>query len=155
TLLTAVAAALTSQAIIPSVAIGTVTAKDLTTSPILKQLSELDEKDKKASEMLAPLKPDNPAAKDKKLVASIQAVRKHYSDFFIRVTTADAQGVVPITRAARLEQLTAAADRVLRVHVEKAGGSLINKKNIATFFGADPVHVTGGLVVSYTLTNPS
>ncbi len=74
---------------------------------------------------------------------------------FSRVTTADAQGAVPIARAARLELLMTQVGGVLRVHVEKSGGSLTNTKNIATFFGADPIRVSGGLVASYILTRPA
>ncbi|WP_281821376.1 hypothetical protein [Sphingobium sp. BS19] len=96
-----------------------------------------------------------PSDSDKARIGGIDAVRRRYDTFFSRMVTADAQGAVPIARAARLELLMSKVKGVLRVHVEKSGGSFINTKNIATFFGADPVRVSGGVVVSFILTRPS
>lgn len=71
------------------------------------------------------------------------------------MTTPDDKGVVPIVQAARYANLLGDERRVLRVNVDETGGSVVNTKNIATTFGVDPVKVSGGLLVSYTLTDPN
>jgi hypothetical protein len=75
--------------------------------------------------------------------------------FFANVTAADANGKVPLAVAARLEKLLETSPFLLRVYVEKAGGSVVTRKNIWTFFWADPVRVSGGLVASYVITDPN
>lgn len=44
--------------------------------------------------------------------------------------------------------------RILRVDVEKAGGTLINRSNIWTTIGFNGVTMSGGLVVTYRLVDP-
>jgi hypothetical protein len=83
-----------------------------------------------------------------------------YDTFASAMVTADAQGVPPIARAARLERMFAAAGSaatpyVLRAFVDQAGGSLVNTRNIGTFVGLDPLRVSGGAITSYTLTDPA
>jgi hypothetical protein len=70
------------------------------------------------------------------------------------VTTPNDQGVVPLLSAARLADLRENDYPILRVHVDKAGGSLVNTKNIATTFGVDPLKVSGAVVASYIMTDP-
>lgn len=151
-LLVAIARHLYGRAILPGSAIGTINTSNSDQSPLLNKLSELVRIDTAAGETLKNLEVDK--EKNKTEIADIEAVRARFGAFFVRVTTADSQGIVAITRAARLEHLANDAV-ILRAHVEKSGGSLISSKNIATFFGSDPVRVTGGLVVSYTVTDPS
>lgn len=43
---------------------------------------------------------------------------------------------------------------VLRVHVEKAGGSLLKRSNLFTMLGAPAVGITGGTVISWRLSSP-
>lgn len=43
---------------------------------------------------------------------------------------------------------------VLRVRVEKAGGTLVTKQNIFTTLGFNGVTMSGGLIVTYRLVNP-
>ena len=158
-LLTAVAAKLRNRARLPASAIGTVqVASDGTNSPLLALLGNiatLDDRARIQRHVLEASNGGNPDEDAKGKIAEIDTVRKRYDSFFSRIVTVDAQGAVPIARVARLELLMADINGVLRVHVEKSGGSLINTKNIATFFGTDPVRVTGGLVVSFLLTRPS
>lgn len=158
-LLAAVVGGLPSRARLPASAIGTVdVADDGSNSPLLTRLGNLAKLDALAHiqrDALAAGNGGKPSDDDKAAIAAIDAVRKRYETFFGRVVTADAQGVVPIARAARLELLASEAKGVLRVHVEKSGGSLVNSRNLTTFLGADPIRVSGGLVVSYVLTRPS
>jgi hypothetical protein len=158
-LLTAVAGTLKTRARLPAAAIGTVdVAPDGANSPLLARLGNLATLDALAHikrDTLAASNGGKPSDDDKTAISAIDAVRKRYDTFFSRVASADAQGVVPIARAARLELLMQHISGVLRVHVEKSGGSLTNTKNLGTFFGLDPIRVTGGLVASYLLTRPS
>lgn len=50
---------------------------------------------------------------------------------------------------------TAGDFRVLRVRLEKAGGTLLKRANLFTAFGAPAVGITGGAVISWHLTNPA
>ena len=43
---------------------------------------------------------------------------------------------------------------VLRVRVEKAGGTLVKKQNIFTTLGINGVTMSGGLIITYRLINP-
>jgi hypothetical protein len=83
----------------------------------------------------------------------LDAALKRYDGFFERVTTAD-KGVVPVVAASRLSALLAGQPLILRVNAEKAGGTLLKRTNLMTFFGADGVSISAGLVASYELTEP-
>lgn len=43
---------------------------------------------------------------------------------------------------------------VLRVHTERAGGSILKRSNLFTMLGAPAIGVTGGTVISWRLSNP-
>lgn len=45
--------------------------------------------------------------------------------------------------------------RVLRVHTEKAGGSILKRSNLFTALGAPAIGITGGAVISWRLSNPN
>lgn len=47
------------------------------------------------------------------------------------------------------------APQVLRVDVEKAGGSLINRSNIFTQLGFNGLTISGGMIVTYRLVDPA
>lgn len=153
-LLAAVASGLAGKALLPA---GAIAMGDSTKSKLVSKLSELSGLDASAQLDRSDLAASNggkPGEAEKAKIAAIDVVRKRYDSLFVRLTTADDKGAVPIARAARLELLMEGVAAVLRVHVEKSGGSFVNSKNIATFFGADPVRISGGLVVSFILTNP-
>jgi hypothetical protein len=67
----------------------------------------------------------------------------------------DKDGNVRIARALALDRIAGIKDlHVIRVFMEKAGGSLVVKKNLWTALGAAPAAISGGLIASYALTNP-
>lgn len=136
TLATATAGKLGRRAILPSAAIGPVAGSELVAA--LMQLIAL-------RDAIAATKGADPG------VATIIA---RFDDFYTRVMTADGTGQVPLAKAARLEQFLGENPLVLRVFVEKAGGSLTTRRNLWTFF-SDPVKASAGLVASYTITDPS
>ena len=86
-------------------------------------------------------------------LAVFQAVTARFTSFRDTVTKADAQGVTPLHEAARLMGIYQPGMRVLRLEVQAAGGSLVNSSNIGTFFGADPLRVSGGVVASYSVVD--
>ena len=88
-------------------------------------------------------------AANKDRIAKITQWQKDYDAFDTKVTKPDDDGVTPIGAAVQAEALEKDLDKVVRVDVELADGTLKNSKNIATFFGADPVRVTGGIIASY------
>lgn len=98
---------------------------------------------------------EKPQGNDKVQADKLDAAISRYDAFVAKAAVADDRGNVPLSDAARVETLAVGKPLILRLKVEKAGGSLINTKNIATTFGVDPVKVTGGAIISYLLTDPS
>ena len=142
-LATAVAARLPGRAVLP----GSAAATPAEGGPLVQALLAIAEERQEAEKRIAgQTGPENDW---------LRAAIARFDAFFARVTAPDASGIAPIVEASRLEQLLARAPLVLRLHVEKAGGSLINRKNLWTFFGFDPVRVSGGLVASYTISDPA
>ncbi|HEX8514069.1 MAG TPA: hypothetical protein VF688_13300 [Allosphingosinicella sp.] len=149
----AVAARLRGRAILPGAAIGPLPEVEeepdaRTEKPLLQVFGELAQTREEARELaaaMADVDPGKPA-----LVAAIA----RYDAFFASATSAGDKGVVPIALAARLDPMMSRRPLVLRVYVEKAGGSLITIKNIKTYFGKDPLTVSAGLVASYMVTDP-
>ena len=56
--------------------------------------------------------------------------------------------------AMRLDKRVDSSTRILRVHIEKAGGSVINTDTFWTRLGAPAIRITGGLIIGYRLINP-
>ena len=93
-----------------------------------------------------PLKP-----KVKALKAAIGAV----NDLEGKLLKADDKGNTLLGQAVRVDALLQGArPYVLRVNVEKGGGSLLKRSNVWTALGAPAIGITGGLVTSYALTDP-
>ncbi len=99
-----------------------------------------------------------PAKRTKNEQAELELLNQAVNRFTLlstKATTATEEGDLPIHQAAKALSAYADGRKVLRVGVAKAGGSLVNSKNIGTFFGADPLRITGGVVVSYRMFDPS
>lgn len=90
--------------------------------------------------------------KSAKAMLSLAIAR--FDTFAAKATAPDDTGAVPLVTAARLERVLDENSMVLRIFVNKAAGSIVNTKNIWTTFGVDPVKVSGGVIMSYTLANP-
>lgn len=89
-----------------------------------------------------------------KVKAEIKAVTGWVEQFdMFNATVSATQKTGPSTLAAAIQasELEDDLKAIVRVDVEMAGGSLKNSKNIGTFFGVDPLRVTGGLIASYTI----
>jgi hypothetical protein len=94
------------------------------------------------------------SAAEKAALADINALLPRYDALYTKLTTPETSGAVPLASAARLKQLLKDDPLVLRVYIEKAGGTVLKRENVLTMLGADPVAVSGGLIASYQLTNP-
>lgn len=114
-------------------------------------ISELN-KAKAELERLSKVK--KPDAKTKAKIEEYKALIDRTNTFVNSMTTADDDNLVPLVVAARQADLMEGDPLILRLHVNKAGGSLVNTKNIATTFGVDPLKVSGAVLVSYLLTDP-
>ncbi len=90
-----------------------------------------------------------------KQLAKLNALATRYKEFGDRVVKADATGATPLIIAIKDDKVSNLTKYVARIFVREAGGSTKVSKNIGTFFGVDPLRVTGGLIASYTLFDPA
>lgn len=86
------------------------------------------------------------------------AALKRYEDFIAAITKSDDEGHVKLASILKAQKLAAALQapnaRVLRVHIEKAGGTVLKRKNLAVTLGASGIGITGGLIATYSETTP-
>jgi hypothetical protein len=146
----AVAGKFGGKAILPTAAIAAGNQ-----GPLLRQFKDLVEQAEPAQEMrdqLAAVEKPSPCEKQK--LARLTPAMASFDTFYARVTTAK-DGAVPIVVADRLDRLLGEGALVLRVNTETAGGTLLKRTNLLTAFGAETAFISGGLVSSYQLTNPS
>ncbi|HEX8224020.1 MAG TPA: hypothetical protein VF605_09410 [Allosphingosinicella sp.] len=90
----------------------------------------------------------------KKLAALDQAIGA-IDALDAKVTKPDDAGRIPLAQAIRYDALLQSKPNVLRVYVEKAGGSVVKRSNLFTALGASAVDISGGLIVHHRLTEPS
>lgn len=64
-------------------------------------------------------------------------------------------GTSPLIQAIRLDAVAKQNPLVMRLFVEKGGGSILLRKNLWTALGAPAVGITGGSVVSWRLVDPA
>lgn len=158
-LVLAVAHGLGAKATLPGAMIGKL---DLDKSEIAKNLEKLivlngearDDRDKLQREVDAAAAGDPTTAGKKVRIAELSSLIKRFDDFYAKINLVNDSGSSPIVRALRMESIFGDGRPILRVRVNVVGGSLTNSKNLWTFFGADPIRIGGGLIVSYMRTNP-
>jgi hypothetical protein len=83
-------------------------------------------------------------------------VAKRFDDLDSRLTaSAEDGGPSILEQAARIETALSGSNppQILRVHIEKSGGSITNTDNFATRLGWPAVQMTGGLVLRYRLAD--
>lgn len=139
----AVASRLGGHAYLPGAAIGKIPAD----APLLVEFEQLVQLRRLAAAAAAV---ETNAARKEDLSAAIS----RFDTFSTKVSTADEKGSVPIVRAARLDALADGDPPVLRIHVDKSGGTFIQRKNLGTHLGLDPLRVTGAVIASYSVTEP-
>lgn len=152
----------TTQAIIPSANISGGFGQD--GQDFITRFDTLIGKIDEAKKRLKGLEADLAQAKQNKNQARIDELQpkvdahkvtiERADAFVTSMTTAGADKLVPLVVAARHIDLMAGSPLVLRLNVNKAGGSLVNTTNLATTFGVDPLKVSGAVLVSYLLSDP-
>lgn len=152
---TGVELAPTDRALINALApkVGAVIPSEVVTmgpkSPLAKALAELLD----ARETLAACLP---LITNVKVRAARAAVVERVDAYLGTLALPAADGKTPLSRAATSEAIGPEANvRVLRVAIEKAGGSIRKRTNFWTSIGWPSVHLSGGLIVSYRLTDPA
>ena len=125
---------------------------NLSTNDLAQKLSTLQSDRRKASGWIGGLEKEE-RKNEKKTVAILQELIKDAAALEKRLQEPDTSGTTLFERAAIAEKMKDTAVTVIRVSIDKAGGTITNSKNIGTFFGGDPVRVSGGLVASWTAMN--
>jgi hypothetical protein len=144
----AVAGQLAGCAYLPSAALG---IADLEHSALAETLGDLT-----AQRQIAELRMNAIVKSNKDGAVLLKAVIVDFDAFNKLISTANEAGQTPFISAILAEQLASKNPWILRVFVNKAGGTITNTKNIATtLFAADPVRVSGGLIASYALVAAS
>jgi len=90
----------------------------------------------------------------KRQAAALDAAITRYDAFNAAATAPNEQGQVPIAQAVRLEMLLADNPAMVRIYLDRAGGSLLKQTNLLTWLGVDPLRISGALVASYVVTDP-
>lgn len=156
-----VAAELGERAIIPSAAIGSLEPEaeqaDWDKKSIMQKINALVALRRQVeARKPKPADAEKPTKEEQAKIAPYTAALARFDAFFTRVTTGDDKGQLPLVRTARLDQLWRDEPRILRVYLDKAGGSRVIRKNIGTTLTlATPVKVSGGIIASYIVTNPT
>ena len=146
----AVAGRLADCAILPSAGGG---IADFEHSKVAQKLTALVKLRNEAAQALAGL-PAKANAAQKARAQSLKTAIAEFDDFYKSINTPEADGKTALIRAILVERVALAqSPLLLRVAVTRSGGTITNAKNVKTFFGADPVRVSGGLIATYALVN--
>jgi len=74
--------------------------------------------------------------------------------FNSRITTATADGKVPLATVLKQSVLEdSSSPYVLRTKVNRAGGTMLKRKNLLTAIGAPPFTLSGGIIADYILSD--
>lgn len=87
--------------------------------------------------------------------AALQAAIGSANSLVNQLTTAADGKSPPLFVSARHAELLSGDRKIATIHLDYSGGSAVTRKNLWTFFGADPLRVSGGLIASYTLSDPA
>jgi hypothetical protein len=87
-------------------------------------------------------------------LAAVTAALDRLRAFQTALTTADANGRVPLADLFVAEAVAQPGRQVLRVYLDKVGGTLLTRRNVWTAFGASAIGLTGGVVASYSASDP-
>jgi hypothetical protein len=87
------------------------------------------------------------------LLSSLKSASALVDGWYTALSAVDGKGVaavVNVTREKAIADALQGGALLLLVKVEKAGGALMTKKNLWTFFGEMPIYHMGGAAVSFT-----
>lgn len=86
-------------------------------------------------------------------IATLDAQLANIDDFASKQIGAS-DGVSPLVRAAQIAAIADLKPAILRIYVEKAGGSILNRRNLWTALGFSAVGITGGAVIGWRVSDP-
>jgi hypothetical protein len=88
-----------------------------------------------------------------KLVSGLQSAIALMDAWYTKLGTPDSKGVSALVTVAREKAIAGSIGEglLLVVKVQKAGGGVMTKKNLWTFFGGMPLYHMGGAAVTFTL----
>ena len=148
-LIMATAPRMCGAGVVPSASMGAI---DLASSATVKKLSILLALRGRAAAALQAI-PENASPSQKSKAVALSGAIAAYEGFVSKIFTTDTNGQSPLSQALLIERFPALSTNIVRITVNKAGGSFVNSKNLWTTLGVDPVKVTGGIVVTYTITD--
>ncbi|AJA11692.1 Putative secreted protein (plasmid) [Sphingopyxis fribergensis] len=140
-------AAIEPGLVIPKYRINPAVSKN---NSVLCQLNRLDLARGTAQAKLTAAPP--PSADSK---ARLEGAIKRFDDFYQSWTKPGEGGTVRLAAAIAQAEFLGADTRVLRVHLDSQGGSLLTRRNLWTALGAKAIAVSGGVVASFTLDDPA
>lgn len=122
------------------------------TSPMLVKWAEIVNQRAKIAECRAGLARQGDGTKVQ--VDRLDAQTANIDDFSSKQIGAG-DGASPLVKAMQVDGVASLKPMILRVYVEKAGGSILNRRNLWTALGAPAVGITGGAVIGWRLGDPS
>lgn len=120
-------------------------------APLIKSWDELATARQELARCRATLATKGDAAKPQ--IDRIDVQLANIDDFASKQVGAG-DGVSPLIRAAQIDGIAALKPKIVRLYVEKAGGSILNRRNLWTALGAPAVGITGGAVIGWRLGDP-
>jgi hypothetical protein len=124
------------------------------TNPVTLILTELRCRRDNAQQEIAAAGPKPKPARAKRS-ALLAGINTRYDEFIASLTKPGDGGKVPLGAVYQQSFLATNDKPILRVYVDKAAGSLLNRRNFWTMLGARAIGITGGVVASYTLSDPT
>lgn len=146
----AVAGRLGTCAILPSVGAGII---DIDDDPIGVMLREVVDQ-RNAAQLAVQSSKAKAGSADALRIERLKSVILEFDEFYKAISTIGDDGQNSLMRAILADRIaTTRGIKLLRVAINRAGGTITNSKNIGTFFGGDPVRVSGGLIASFVLVD--
>ena len=125
---------------------------DIEASALAEALAELQTNRRDAAVWIARLR-KKPTPKQSEKATKLKLLGTEFDEFYKKLSALDGNGNSMFINALLVEKLAKDQPYILRVVVNKAGGTITNSKNLGTFFGVDPVRVSGGLVASWAMVD--
>jgi len=120
-------------------------------APLIETWNELAADRQELATCRAALARKGDAAKPQ--IEAIDAQLANIDDFATKQVGAG-DGASPLIRAAQIDGIAALKPKIVRLYIEKAGGSILNRRNLWTALGAPAVGVTGGAVIGWRMGDP-
>jgi hypothetical protein len=122
--------------------------------PIRRRLTEIAVCEARLQAMLPSFSGKDAPDEQKARAAELTRMLTRIDTFNSRLTTPASDGKILLGAILRQSVLrSTSSPYVLRVRVDRAGGTLITRKNLFTALGAPAIALSGGVIASYSLSN--